>query len=158
NLYARHDTAVSEHVRLFGDLSAAYQENGLLDTRLLGLPLIPPPTSGGIITPPILIPPTGDFLSVTGRTYSFSGHVGGTFGLGPKDSLSLTSGVDHVLLRSGTVRSAYTSIPVSLAYDRKLSERASVGARVSGQDTEYDGPGSLRPITPQLTARPLVAE
>jgi len=153
SLSGRHDAAVSEHVRLFGDVAATYSENGQLDTRLLGLPLVPPPVPGGTITPPILIPPNGDFLSVTGREYSFSGHAGGTFALGPHDSFSLTSGAEHVLFRSGAARTAYTTVPVSLAYDRQLSARTTVGARVSAVDTEYDGPASVRSITPQLTAR-----
>src|SRR5260221_7463875 len=87
SLYARHDAAVSEHVRLFGDVSASYDEGGQLDTRVLGLPIVPPTIPGGTVTPPILIPPSGDFLSVTGREYSLYGNVGGTFALSQHDSL-----------------------------------------------------------------------
>jgi len=157
NLYGRHDAAVSEHVRIFGDVNASYQENGLLDTRVLGLPLVPPPTPGGLITPPILLPPTGDFLSVTGREYSFSGHAGGTFALSQHDSMSVSSGVEHVLFHSEIARTSYTTVPVSLAFDRQLSARTTVGARVVAQDTEYDGPASVRLITPQLTGRMLLS-
>jgi hypothetical protein len=153
NVYGRHDAAVSEHARLFVDGSATYQEGGQLDTRVLGIPLIPPPTPGGIVTPPILIPPTGDFLSVTGRTYGFTAHAGGSFALSPRDDLSISSGVERVVFHSGATRTDYTTIPVSLAYDRVLSERTTVGARVVAADTEYNGPASLRVITPQLTAR-----
>jgi len=67
NVYAHHDAAVTEHARLFGDVSATYQEGGQLYTRVLGLPVIPPVTPGGTILPPILVPPTADFLSITGR-------------------------------------------------------------------------------------------
>lgn len=157
NIFGRHDTAVSEHVRLFGDLSAAYQEGGQLDTRVIGLPVVPP-LPGGTVTPPILLPPNADFLSVTGREYSFGAHGGGTFSLGPRDSLSLSSGVQHVLFRTGAIRTSYTTIPVTLAYDRQLNERTTIGARIVGQDTEYDGPVSVRVLTPQLTGRVLVAE
>ena len=122
----------------------SYQEGGLLDTRVLGVPIVPPPTPGGLITPPILVPPDGDFLSVTGREYSFAGHGGGTFALGPRDSMSLSSGVEHVVFHSGTVRTAYTTIPASLAYDRQLvRERPSARA-------------SLR-RTPNMTGRPASA-
>lgn len=152
NLFGRHDVAVSEHVRLFGDVSATYQEGGLLDTRVLGLPVVPP-LPGGTVIPPILIPPNGDFLSVTGRTYSIGGHVGGTFALSPRDSMTLSSGVDHVVFRTGPTRTHYTTIPVSLAYDRVLSPRTTVGARVVATDTEYNGPASVRVVTPQFTAR-----
>ena len=79
-----------EHVRLFGDISATYEEGGQLDTRILGLPVIPPSVPGGTVLPPILIPPSGDFLSVTGREYSLSAHAGGTFALSPRDNASLS--------------------------------------------------------------------
>ena len=50
---ARHDTAVNERLRLFGDLSAGYDEGGQLDTRILGVPDVPPlPGTPGI--PPVL--------------------------------------------------------------------------------------------------------
>ena len=158
NLYAHHDAAVTEHARLFADVSATYQEGGQLYTRVLGLPVIPPVTPGGTIVPPILVPPTSDFLSVTGREYSLSGHGGGTFALGAQDSMTLSSGIDHVIFRSGGERTSYTTIPVSLAYDHQLSARSTVGARVVAQDTEYDGPASFRMITPQLTGRTVLAE
>jgi len=157
NLYGRHDAAVSEHVRLFVDATATYQEGGQLDTRILGLPIIPPPIPGGVITPPILIPPGGDFLSVTGRTYSVAGHGGGTFALGSRDSLSLSSGLEHVVFHSGLTRTAYTRIPASLSYDRQLSARTTVGARVTAESTDYDGPASFRVISPQVTARTLLS-
>src|SRR5438552_12099197 len=39
---ARHDAAVSERLRLFGDFSAAYDKGGQLDTRIVGVPDVPP--------------------------------------------------------------------------------------------------------------------
>ena len=66
-----HDAAVSEHARLFVDANASYEEGGQLDTRILGLPIIPPPVPGGTVTPPILIPPSGDFLAGRGIYFSF---------------------------------------------------------------------------------------
>jgi hypothetical protein len=158
NLYGHHDAAVSEHVRLFGDVSATYQEGGQLDTRVLGLPLLPPVTPGGTIVPPILLPPSGDFLSITGREYSVSAHGGGIFALSARDSMTLSSGIDHVVFHSGVARTSYTTVPVSLAFDRQLTARATVGARVVAQDTEYAGPSSFRVITPQLTGRTQLGE
>jgi hypothetical protein len=153
SVLGQHVAAVSEHTRLFIDGSAAYQEGGQLDTRVLGLPILLPPLPGGTVTPPILIPPVGDFLSVTGRTYTFAGHGGATFALGPRDSLSPTFGVEHVTFHSGSTSTSYTRIPGSIAYDRQLSARTTVGVRVSAEDTEYEGPANFRVITPQLTAR-----
>jgi hypothetical protein len=157
SVVGRHDAAVSEHTRLFIDGSAAYQEGGQLYTQVLGLPILPPSIPGGTVIPPILIPPTGDFLSITGRTYSFAGHGGATFALGARDSLSLTSGVEHVTFHSGSTSTSYTRIPGSIAYDRQLNARTTVGARVTAEDTEYNGPAHFRVITPQLTARTLLS-
>lgn len=156
NVTGRHDTAVSEHARLFIDGHASYQEGGQLGTRILNVPNVPPLTPGSV-EPPILIPPTGDFLSVTGRSYSFGGDAGGMFALSPRDDLSLSAGVEHVVFHSGTTRTSYTAIPASLAYDRQLSERTTVGARVTFADTQYNGPAGFQSITPQLTARTLLA-
>ena len=157
NLYGRHDAAVSEHARLFIDANATYQEGGQLDTQVLGLPIIPPPIPGGIVTPPILILPGGDFLSVTGREYSFGAHGGGTFALGARDSVSLSSGIEHVTFHSGLTRTNYTRVPASLGYDRQLTAHTTVGARVTAESTNYNGPANFRVITPQVTARTLLS-
>ena len=155
NLFGRHDAAVSEHVRLFVDGSASYEESGQLGTRLIGLPTVPAP--GGTVTPPILNVPLSDFLSVTGRRYSFAGHGGGTFALGPRDSMTFSSGAEHAVFHSGATRTSYTTIPVSVAYDRRLTERTTVGARVTGSRTDYNGPASVRVVTPQFTTRTLLS-
>ena len=158
SLSGRHDASISEHARLFIDGSATYQEGGQLDTRVLAVPIVPPVIPGGVVTPPILTIPGADFLSVTGKEYTYSGHVGGAFALSPRDSLSLTSGFEHVIVHTGATRTSYTTIPVVLDYSRELSERTRLGARVTGTDTEYSGAGSVRVVTPQLTARTMLAE
>jgi hypothetical protein len=149
---ARHDTAVSEQLRLFGDATASYDKGGQLDTRIIGVPDVPPPpgTPGG---PPVLLPPGSDFLSVTGRTYRFAGHVGGQLAASARDHLTLSSGVERVVFRGGVQDNSYTTVPVQLGYDRQLNERTTIGARVTAQNTEYDGPASVRMVTPQLTGR-----
>jgi hypothetical protein len=152
----RHDTAVSEHVRLFADASGSYDKGGQLDTRIIGLPDVPPPP-GSSGTPPVLLPPGTDFLAVTGRTYSVAAHGGATIGLSPRDDLSFSAGVEHVAFR-GFQDSDYTTIPATVAYDRQLSARTTVGARVVFQSTNYTGPANFRLITPQLTVRTILAE
>lgn len=150
SFYGHHDAAVSEQLRLFGDLNASFQKGGLLDTRVLVVPTIPvfigPPG-----TPPILVPGTADFLSVTGRNYQVSGNVGGQLALSPHDDIRVSGGIGRTVFRSGGIRTSYTTIPVSIGYDRQLSERATVGAELDAQDIEYNGPTSVRIITPELT-------
>jgi hypothetical protein len=46
----------------------------------------------------------------------------------------------------------YTTVRGSGGYDRELSPRATIGAHVSAEGTNYSGPTSFRVITPQLTA------
>lgn len=154
---ARHDVAVSERLRLFGDAEVSFDKGGQLDTRFLGVPNVPPPP-GGPGTPPVLLPPGSDFLSVTGRTYHLGAHGGGQLALSANDSLTFSSGVDHTVFRGGGQRSEFTTIPASLGYARQISPRANVGVRLAYQHTDYDGPNSVQEITPELTGRLLLSE
>lgn len=147
---ARHDTAVSEHTRIFVDASGSFDKGGQLDTQIIGLPLVPPPP-GSPGTPPVLLPIGSDILSITGRVYRVAAHAGAAFAISPRDSLTVSSGAEYVAFR-GAQRSDYTTIPVSLAYDRKVSPQTTVGARIVFQDTNYNGPADTRVITPQATA------
>jgi hypothetical protein len=110
-------------------------------------PLVGPP--GGV---PFL-PGGADFLSVTGKEYHLAGHVGAEASLSQHDSLTISSGVERTIFHSQLTRTSYTNVPVSVAYDRQLSSRTTVGAQVGVMDTEYNGPGHFRTITPQVTAR-----
>jgi len=157
DFYARHDAAVSEKLRLFGDLDASYQQGGQLDTRIIGIPDVPPlPGTPG--TPPDLLPPGSDFLSVTGKEYRLAVHVGGQLSLAQNDDLNFSSGVERVVFRSEATDTSYTAIPVSVGYDRRINTRTTVGARISAEDTEYNGPSSLRTITPQVTGTTQLSE
>lgn len=155
SISGRHDAAVSEHVRIFGDVNANYQQGGQLDTTILVVPNVPPLT--GVPTTPIILPPGGDFLTIRGKAYHFSAHGGAEFALSPRDDVSVSTGVERTVFHSAFADTNYTTIPVSLAYDRQLSERTTVGARLIAQDTEYNGPASVRMYTPQLTGRLLLS-
>jgi hypothetical protein len=94
---------------------------------------------------------------VTGHEFSIAGHGGGTFALSPRDNVSLSAGAEHVKFHNGTQRTDYTTIPVSLGYDRQLNVRTSVGARISAEHTDYNGPANFSVITPQFTLRALLS-
>jgi hypothetical protein len=153
---ARHDTAVNERLRLFADATAGYDEGGQLDTRIVGVPDVPP--LPGIPDIPPLLPPGSDFLSVTGKYYRFAGHAGGSLALSERDSLTFSSGVERSVFRSRLQDSSYWTIPASIGYDRQISPRTNIGGRVAFEYTDYNGPASFRSVTPQLTARMLLSE
>ena len=155
DLSARHDAAVTEQLRIFADADLAYDQGGQLDTRILATPPVPLPP--GTTVPPVLLPPGSDFLTVTGRTYRAAGHLGAQWALGPVDSLNLSSGVEHTVFKGFLNDLRYTTIPVTFGYERRISTRTSVGARVTGQFTDYNGPASSRAITPQVTIQTLLS-
>jgi hypothetical protein len=154
---ARHDTAVNERLRLFADASAGYDEGGQLDTRILSVPDVPPPP-GTPGTPPVLLPPGSDFLSVTGKYYRFAAHGGGSLALSAIDSLTFNTGIERAVFRSRLQDSDYWTIPASIGYDRQISPRTHVGARVAYQHTDYNGPANFRMVTPQATLNVLLTE
>src|SRR5206468_2802475 len=152
----RHDAAVSEKLRLFVDGDVAYDRGGQLDTRIIGVPNVP--LLPGVTVPPVLLPATSDFLTVTGRTFRASAHIGAQWALSEREFLNLSTGVDHSILKTGAIETRYTTVPASIGYDRQLNERTTVGARLLGQFTHYSTNGvnslnNVQVITPQLTAQ-----
>jgi len=168
SLNLHHDARVNEKLSLFADASAGYDKNGLLDTRIIGVPDLPV-TPGSPDIPPQILPPGSDFLAVTGKRYFFSGNAGGHLVLSNRDSLEFSSGVQRSIFRNGSVSgggfgdSSYWSIPASIGYDRQVSPRAEVGGRVTFEYSSYDGPNQVGPnkfwtVTPQVTGNLQLAQ
>lgn len=156
DLNAQHDARVSEKLRVFGDADLAYDKGGQLDTRVLAPPLatLPP----GVVQPPVLGPSGADFLSVTGRQYRASGHVGAQYALSAHDFITGRTGVEYSDFRGAGFNTRFTTIPFSVGYQRQLNARTTVGARIVGSDTNYNGPGNLRVISPQATIQTALTE
>lgn len=155
NLTATHNTRVNETLSLFGNLGISYDKGGRLDTSFAGpsgIPYLP-----GQINPPVLLPPGSDFLSVTGRTFRATGNVGAQWALNAREFLTASSGLEYVKF-NGVADSQYISVPISLGYDRKISTRTTIGARVSAQYTDYDDAGNFRSVTPELTFQSALSE
>jgi hypothetical protein len=156
DLNARHDAAINEKLRVFIEGDAAYDRGGQLDTRVLSIPNVP--LLPGTTVPPVLLTPGSDFLTVTGKSYRASANAGGQLALGPRDYLDFSGGFEHDVFKSGSFDTHYTSIPVSIGYDRQLNERTTVGARLVGQFAHYsgdvlNGARNVRVITPELTGQ-----
>ena len=134
----------------------AYDKGGQLDTRILGVPNVP--LAPGAVLPPELLVPGSDFLSVTGRQYRASAHLGGQLALSLRDYLTVSSGIEHAIFKGGGFETRYTTIPVTVGYDRQISTRTTVGARVSATHTDYNGPGDVWVITPQATVQTALSD
>jgi hypothetical protein len=156
DLSGRHSAQVNERLSIYGNADLSYDRGGQLDTRIIDLPNVPLPP--GAVQPPVLLPPGTDFLSVSGRTYRASANVGGSLALGARDSVSGTAGIQHVVSKSGLLDTRYTTVPVSIGYNRQLSTRTAVGVRLAAQRTDYNGPETLRSISPQLTLQTTLSE
>lgn len=156
DLNGRHDTAVSERLRLFGDVDVALDKGGQLDTRIIGVPDVP--LEPGTAAPPVLVLPGSDFLTVRGKEFRASGHVGGQLALSPTQFITLSTGADHVDFKTGGLDTRYTMIPVTFGYQNKLSERTTIGAQVAAQRTDYNGPSHFQVISPELTGIFLLSE
>jgi hypothetical protein len=95
---------------------------------------------------------------VTGRHYFFSANAGGRLALGARDNLDFSGGIARSVFRSAFADTSYWSIPASIGYDRQVSARAGVGGRVGSLYTNYNGPGRVWTVTPQLTAELQLSE
>lgn len=154
---ARHDAAVNEKLSIFADGSASYNENGLLDTTIINVPNIPA-LPGTPNIPPQILPPGSDFLAFRGKQYFFSADAGGQLVLSMRDSLNFSGGLAHTVFRSSVQDTSYWSIPASIGYNRQLSPRLGVGGRLAFDYTNYNGPGRIWTVDPQLTTNVQLSE
>ena len=150
SISARHDAAVNEKLRLFVDASGGYDKNGLLDTRIISVPNVPP-LPGTPDLPPQILPPGSDFLTVTGKHYFFAGDAGGQLALGARDNLNFSSGLQRSVFKGGLADTSYWSVPASIGYDRQLNPRANIGCPLGFLYTDYSGPARIWTVTPQIT-------
>ena len=145
-----HDESVDEKVRLFGDLNASLDRSGQLGTRFIAVPSFSP---GTIVTTPALPDVQNVDVFVAGRTYRFSGQVGAQLTMSPRDRWTFRTGYSRSMLRGASIDTSYSDVFGSAAYDRELNERTSVGGILTARQLDYDGPGNVRVITPQVTGR-----
>lgn len=155
DLRASHTARVSERFSVYGSAQGSFDKGGQLDTRVLaspGVPIVP-----GDIQPPVILP-GGDILSLSGRQYRLMASVGGSYVLSARDSMNFSSGIQHVVSKNGSFDTRYTTIPLSIGYDRTLSVRTAVGVQAVYQHTDYNGPSSFESFSPRLTLRQALSE
>lgn len=144
---AHHSFAASETLRVFGDLNAAVDRGGQLATRLIFTPITLDPGASG----PVLLDPTLDYVTLTGRTYRFNAHAGAQISSSERDTWNVGAGIGHTRRRGDIVETDETDFFGSVAYSRRMSERSTLGFQLAFQQAEFDGPEELRLVTPQIT-------
>lgn len=153
---ASHQVAVTEKMRVFGDLNATLDKGGQLGNRLFGAP------NASIAVVPDAIPTfpgtSDELVLIGGSTYRLGGQAGVQFSLSQRDSITLRSGAEYVMFRGLQSDNDFTSLFASAGWDRQLTERATAGLQLDVRHTDYSRGRSARSITPQVTGRLEIAE
>jgi hypothetical protein len=87
------------------------------------------------------------------RQYRISGQIGLSATLSPRDSVTGAVGVQRVFLSGDQDDLNYTQYDSSLAYDRQINERMTVGGRLIAQYSDYTSGRSVTSFGPQATLR-----
>lgn len=148
---ASHQVAVTEKLRIFGDVNASLDRGGQLGTRLFGAPIGPVPVVPDTI--PTFSDSSNDLVLIGGRTYRLGGQAGAQISVSPRDSVTLQTGAERVIFRGNQSNNEFTSLFGSAGYNRLLNERASAGVQVNVRHTDYSRGRSARSVTPQVTGR-----
>ena len=145
----------SERVRLLADAGFTGDIAGQLSGRVSGTPSpeVPDPT----LPPPLTTEP--DVFGLTARQYRARGQIGAVVTASETSSINMAIGAQHVFFSGEFEGAAYTVYTASGGYDRKLSERTTVGGRLSLQRADYSGSDNRSTIlNPQLTMRRRLSE
>lgn len=145
---AHHDVQMSELLKLFGDADASLDRSGQLGTRFISSAS---PLPNDVVTTPGLPFDPNVNVFAAGRTFRFSGQVGAQMTPSPRNSWTFRTGYSRSMFRNGVDDLTTADIFGSVAYSRRLDERTTVGAIVTGRQSDYDGPANVRSVTPQVT-------
>ena len=149
----------SEKVSVFGDLGFSSDIGGQLVGRILGVPSVPPVIDPGTVLPPPVTIVDPFTIDSTRRQYRFTGQVGADIALNARDSLDVSASGQYAFFQRNGPSSNYSSFSQSVEFRRTLSERTSVGARLTVQEANY--PGSSNGSTlynPAATVRTRLGE
>lgn len=131
---AHTDQALSEKVRVYGDVTASGDIAGQLTNRFTPDPIVLPPPE---TNPP---PPTNlELFNLAGRQYRVGAQVGASIAAGERSSVSLSAGVNHGFFTGSNTVADYTTYEAGLGWQHKLSERTSAGVSVNLQRQDFQG-------------------
>ena len=132
---AHTDQALSEKVRVYGDVSASGDIAGQLTNRFTPDPVVlPPPETNP--PPPSTFP---ELFNLSGRQYRIGAQVGASIATGERSSVSLSAGVNHGIFTGSNRVADYTTYQAGLGWQHKLSERTSAGVSVNFQRQDFQG-------------------
>jgi hypothetical protein len=148
---------VSEKVSLFGSFGVDGDLGGQLSNRFLYVPPIPQVPDPTLPPPPVTVTDP-DVFSFTGRQYRIYGQAGGSVRMSQRSNLSLSAGAQRTIYKDDLLND-FTDIFLNGQYDHTLSERTTVGFRVSASRTSYaESSANSTIINPAVTVRTLLSE
>jgi len=156
SLAANTSRAVSETMRVFGDIGFSGDFGGQLSSRFYGVPALsvtPDPTIPATV---VVVDP--DLYGLNERQYRLSGRIGTSVSLSPRDSLTGIVGAQRLFVSGNENDLDYMQYDGSLSWDRQLSERLTVGARLVAFHTNYSQGRSITSVGPQATVRARLTE
>ena len=149
SLDAKTSRSISKLVRLFGDVTFSGDSGAQLSSRFYGVP------AGSIALDPTapgsLLAVSPDLYGLNRQQYRLSGQVGASVTLSPRDSLTAAIGAQHLFSSGSNDNLSYTQYDGSVAYERQINERLSVGGRIIGQSAHFPGRGTISSAGPQAT-------
>jgi hypothetical protein len=149
---AHTDQAISEKVRVYGDVTASGDVAGQLTNRF---------TPGPIVNPPDTNPPPGtnpELFNLSGRQYRIGAQGGASISAGERSSISLSAGVNHGFFTGSNKAADYTTYQTGLGYNNKLSERTTVGVSVNFQRQDFQGSDYANVINTMVTINTQLAQ
>lgn len=145
------DYRASESLRLFGNVGFSGDLGGQLQSRFAAVPNTPVVIDPQV--PPLLTVVDPQLVSLLGRQYRVNGQVGGSTRLNARDFLSVSAGVQKVWFTGANQANNFNTYSGSLAFERQLSERKSIGARMSVQRADYRSGGRSTSFGPEIYGR-----
>jgi len=149
--------AMTPRLDIYGSAGFSGDIGGQLNNRFTTLPSAPPPVDTTNPLPPVnVLDP--NLISLNRRQYRASGQGGLSYKMTERDFVNASVGFTRVFFTKADSILGYRTLSGSLGWDRVLSERATVGLRVSANRTDYRAGDDTTIISPAVTATLQLAE
>ena len=156
-LDANTQQQVSEKVSLYGSVGVSGDLSGQLSNRFLYVPSFPVVPDPNLPPPPVTVDDP-DVFSFAGRQYRIHGQAGASISVSERSNVSFSGGAQRTMYK-GSLLNDFTDYFASGSYNHTLSERTTIGARVSVSRTDYENSrANSTIINPALTVRTLLSE